>query len=246
MALLKIRDENGNIIEIPALKGDKGNKGDKGDDGKDGKDGADYILTDDDKSEIAAQVSGDCVSYLEAQNLTDEQKQTARENIGAISQAELDEAVANISGGGSGDGYELTDEDKNEIAGLVEAVSYSQTQNLTDEQKETARNNINAVQGSLVTDKITDGKQIVTGNSLIDFVDNTLYQFGIVSFQHDQSWRSPEEQAQARENIGAVSKAELDSAVIDGIVVKDTTNSVDYIAKLRLVDGKPVIEYVEI
>ena len=33
---------------------------------------------------------------------------------------------------------------------------------------------------------------------------------------------------------------------IDGIVVKDTTNSVDYIAQLRLVDGKPVIEYVEI
>lgn len=32
----------------------------------------------------------------------------------------------------------------------------------------------------------------------------------------------------------------------DGIVIKDTTNSVDYIAKLRLVDGKPVIEYVEI
>ena len=189
--------------------------------------------------------ANNCV-MVEWQNLSDVNKRTARKNIGAISQAELDEAVANISGGGSGDGYELTDEDKNEIAGLVEAVSYSQTQNLTDEQKETARNNINAVQGSLVTDKITDGKQIVTGNSLIDFVDNTLYQFGIVSFQHDQSWRSPEEQAQARENIGAVSKAELDSAVIDGIVVKDTTNSVDYIAKLRLVDGKPVIEYVEI
>ena len=33
---------------------------------------------------------------------------------------------------------------------------------------------------------------------------------------------------------------------IDGIVIKDTTNSVDYIAKLRLIDGKPAIEYVEI
>lgn len=31
----------------------------------------------------------------------------------------------------------------------------------------------------------------------------------------------------------------------DGIVVKDTTNSVDYIAKLRLINGKPVIKYVE-
>lgn len=38
MAILKIRDENGNIIEIPALKGDKGDS---------------YVLTDVDKQEIA-------------------------------------------------------------------------------------------------------------------------------------------------------------------------------------------------
>ncbi len=33
---------------------------------------------------------------------------------------------------------------------------------------------------------------------------------------------------------------------IDGIVVRDTTNSVDYIAKFRLIDGKPAIEYIQI
>ncbi|MBR4949962.1 MAG: hypothetical protein IKZ25_04210 [Clostridia bacterium] len=33
---------------------------------------------------------------------------------------------------------------------------------------------------------------------------------------------------------------------IDGITVKDTSSNEDYIAKLRLVDGKPVIEYEEI
>lgn len=33
---------------------------------------------------------------------------------------------------------------------------------------------------------------------------------------------------------------------IDGIVIKDTTNSVDYLGKFRLVDGKPVIEYIEL
>ena len=38
MAVLKIRDENGNVIEIPALKGDKGDS---------------YILTQSDKTEIA-------------------------------------------------------------------------------------------------------------------------------------------------------------------------------------------------
>lgn len=82
--------ENGNLIitlttgETLNLGNVKGEKGDKGDDGSDGKDGADYILTDDDKSEIAAQVSGDCVSYSEAQALTDEQKETARNNIDAV------------------------------------------------------------------------------------------------------------------------------------------------------------------
>lgn len=46
------------------LKGDKGDKGDKGEagsdgaDGKDGKDGKDYVLTDDDKQEIARTVEG--------------------------------------------------------------------------------------------------------------------------------------------------------------------------------------------
>jgi hypothetical protein len=42
MAILKIRDENDNIIEIPALKGDKGDA---------------YILTDTDKQDIASIVA---------------------------------------------------------------------------------------------------------------------------------------------------------------------------------------------
>ena len=54
MAILKIRDENGNVVEVPALKGNKGDKGDKGDD---------YILTDMDKSEIAGLI--DAVSQDE-------------------------------------------------------------------------------------------------------------------------------------------------------------------------------------
>ncbi|MBQ3564270.1 MAG: hypothetical protein IJA21_06680 [Clostridia bacterium] len=61
--------------------GPRGEKGDKGDDGMDGKDGADYVLTDDDKSEIATRVNA--VSYFEEQSLSDEEKQTARDNIDA-------------------------------------------------------------------------------------------------------------------------------------------------------------------
>lgn len=53
---------------------------------------------------------------------------------------------------GDGKDYVLTDEDKAEIAGMVDAVSYSQSQNLTDEQKKTARENI----GVNTTVSITD------------------------------------------------------------------------------------------
>ncbi|MBQ8357095.1 MAG: hypothetical protein IJX39_04730 [Clostridia bacterium] len=36
MAILRVRDENGNVIEIPAIVGPQGERGEKGDDGADG------------------------------------------------------------------------------------------------------------------------------------------------------------------------------------------------------------------
>lgn len=42
MAILRVKDNNGNIIEIPAIKGDPG---------------TDYVLTDEDKTEIAEQAA---------------------------------------------------------------------------------------------------------------------------------------------------------------------------------------------
>jgi hypothetical protein len=47
MAILRIRDKNGNITEVTAIKGEKGEKGDKGED---------YIITEADKQEIAERV----------------------------------------------------------------------------------------------------------------------------------------------------------------------------------------------
>ena len=161
MALLKIRDENGNIIEIPALKGDKG------DDGKDGKDGADYILTDDDKSEIAAQVSGDCVSYSKAQALTAAQKQTARNNINAVDASR----VVNL----------LTGNEQIPTAAALDGYINSWTQDycvrydadphyLPEEYKARARNNIGAAKKTgdweklyeITTDGVTKKWEIST------------------------------------------------------------------------------------
>lgn len=62
MAILKVKDANGNVIDIPAIRGEKGKDGKNGVDGKDGYtpqkgidyfDGKDYVLTDADKTEIA-------------------------------------------------------------------------------------------------------------------------------------------------------------------------------------------------
>ena len=69
-----------------ALLAEKGDKGDG------------YILTDEDKGEIAARVSGDFVSYSEdvSEILTAEQKETARKNIGAAP-LEAWETIADIT-----------------------------------------------------------------------------------------------------------------------------------------------------
>lgn len=83
MSLLRIRDKDGNIIEVPALKGDKGEQGEKGHSGiytGDGQppEGYDVWV---DKSENYQE--GAYVSF-ETQNLTNVQKAIARENISAM------------------------------------------------------------------------------------------------------------------------------------------------------------------
>lgn len=59
MSILRVKDENGNIIPIPAIKGDKGDPGTPGKDGKDGKTpvkGVDYG-TPEELAEIARQAA---------------------------------------------------------------------------------------------------------------------------------------------------------------------------------------------
>lgn len=46
-SILRVRDENGNVIDIPAIVGPQGPKGDPGND---------YVLTDTDKQEIISAV----------------------------------------------------------------------------------------------------------------------------------------------------------------------------------------------
>ena len=135
--------------------GPRGEKGEKGEKGDKGEDGADYILTDDDKREIATKANA--VSYSVTQDLTKEQKQMARTNIGAVSQAELADGlnekvdaslvVSNII---SNTGSLLSNNIPNgsAVADFIRnnSVSSAQTQSLTLSKKARARSNINAAE----------------------------------------------------------------------------------------------------
>lgn len=111
-------------------------------------------------SNSASGGGGDCVSYSKAQNLTDEQKQTARTNIDAVSQTELEGGLAQkvdaslvvsniISDTGSGL-IVLKNNIPNgdALAAFVRehGVSSAQTQSLTLSKKARARSNINAAE----------------------------------------------------------------------------------------------------
>ena len=75
MALLKIRDSDGNVREILALKGDKGDN---------------YVLTEADKQEIAAMVSAGAVSLVnDAGYVTAEQVQQMIDKAIAKAQGEV-------------------------------------------------------------------------------------------------------------------------------------------------------------
>ena len=131
--------------------------------------------------------------------------------------------------GDKGDAYILTDADKSEIATRVNAVSYSDEQPLTDEQKQIARQNIGvfsqnqvaemvnysfgqAVSKTDVVDNLVANNQFLTdkipnGNAIQTFIENNA-----VSSAKTQSL-SDSKKARARANIGAISQTELDEAV---------------------------------
>lgn len=99
-------------------------------------------------------------------------------------------------------------------------ISYSEPQDLTDEQKETARKNINAVDASLVTDNVDSGDKIPNGNGLINFFNNNIHNLPVVCYDTLQHITDEQRQT-ARANIGAISQIELDEAVANADINGD-------------------------
>lgn len=68
MAILKIRDANGNVQEILSIKGEDGKDGK---DGVDGQPGKDYVLTEADKQEIANIIMSSMVLAVDTDAIDD-------------------------------------------------------------------------------------------------------------------------------------------------------------------------------
>ena len=85
-------------------------------------------------------------------------------------------------------------------------VSYSQSQNLTDEQKETARNNIGINLTS--DDNKTENDDIPTVQFIVEYTD-TYTGYDCVRCDKAQNLNDQYKQT-ARANIGAISQTELD------------------------------------
>ena len=82
MAILKIRDANGNVQEIVAIRGE------------DGKDGEDYVLTEADKREIAEMVAASAVATVD----TDTIDYALKTDIPDVSGFALKTEIPDVSG----------------------------------------------------------------------------------------------------------------------------------------------------
>lgn len=123
------------------------------------------------------------VSVYNDQEFTDGQKETARNNIGAISQAELDEAVANADING-------------------DYLSYSEAQELTDEQKELARENIGAVTYAEIEEQLEDKQDtLVSGTNIKTINGVSLLGNGNITIEGTQVDGMSGEVAELREEI---------------------------------------------
>ena len=149
--------------------------------------------------EIGGNGSTDAVSYSQAQNLTEKQKETARSNINAVDASLVVSSISDDSQIPNGAGVR----DAIEEITLHSCVRCDVEQPLTDAFKQIARENINAVDASLVVDNLAYDKQL-----LVDHIPNgqalqSFIEANSVSSATTQSL-SDAKKAIARENISAM------------------------------------------
>ena len=170
-------------------------------------------------------------------------------NLSASGKLIIDDSVTSIGGGAF---YGCTSLTSVTIPNSVTSISSGAFYNCTSLISVTILNSVKSIDSAAFY-SCTSLISVTIGNSVISIGDHTFWgcnSLKDVYYKGTKSDFSKIEIAGGNDNFkNATIHYELTNEVYDeinGIVVKDTTNSVDYIAKVRLVDGKPVIEYVEI
>lgn len=134
----------------------------------------------------------------------------------------------------------------------IQSVLYNEEQNLTDEQKEVARNNIDAVDANLVVSSILDSSahprdvKIPNGAALFEYVAEYTRQQCV---RNDiQQHLSEDSQEIVRSNIDAVSQAELadglDEKVDASLVVSNIISDAGALLSDNIPNGDAVVAFV--
>ena len=144
----------------------------------------------------ADSVDGNAVKFSAVQELSDEQKAVARNNIGAINSTKS----TNIADA--------------EI--MLHAVKFSAPQLLSDEEKSQARNNIGAVAASKVKSSLSANDDIPNAEALVKHLSENAVQFSFGQSLSDA------QKSIARKNIGAVA---VDNVVLKSTDKPDTNAS---------------------
>ena len=104
MAILKVKNENGEYINIPSIKGEqglRGEKGDKGDKGEAGKSGV-HVGSEppiDESVNIWLNPNGEASNYLATkEDIPTKTSQLINDNE-YVTEMELNEAISNVGGG---------------------------------------------------------------------------------------------------------------------------------------------------
>ena len=131
-------------------------------------------------------------------------------------------------------------------------VSHSEAQDLTDEQKEIARNNIDAVDANLVVSSILDSSahprafKIPNVTALEEFIAEYTMQLCVRKDVRQET--SEYSQELARSNIGAVSQAELedrlDEKVDASLVVSNIISDAGSLLSDNIPNGGAVVDFV--
>lgn len=145
----------------------------------------DTITSDSEIRQFVQSDTNGMISYIQAQNLTDAQKQRARENIGASDEAGLYEEPKN-----------LTTAQKEQARQNLGVVSYEQ-QTLSEGQKLQARENIESTKGAVMYDR----------TQALDATQKAKARENIKAVSYEAQTLSDAEKAQVRQNIGATEGA---------------------------------------